>query len=521
MENKREKNAVITKKGREVYTECMAEYVLPDYKGDIKRIMHAEARAMESGHFVGEDSSEFNGVVVFDVLYVSADDELTSVSFTSDYTVRTEKEEKVYDVTAKTACEGVNVRLPGPRKISARARVVLSLFEDEEALIPTVGTTFLEENEPETLCEEIKAERIIRGTYKDREYAEELFSAVGAAVDDVSVVSEQAVVRVNSAVSFDGGVMLEGEICVSCITVKEGTCPIKRNVKIPFEERVEASDVKEGMNAFGFGNAVSLSCAPVPTDDGVRVNANVIVDFAIEAYANTKISVVKDAYSKVCDVENKYKELGYTEYLDTKRSVSRISRDVPKKATELPLATDVVSLYATPKIESVTVEGTSVKVDGEIAFSGVACEVLEGDKRNYASIKVSAPYSEKVNFSCQIPENTSTECAVEIIEPRVTLDGENFYFECGLALTVTLSSSKSVTCLVSSESFPSTKVDVPTSTVNVYYPDASDSLFEIAKVFKTSVRKIAEDNALTEETVSVANIEGSLSSVKKLIIAKL
>ena len=51
--------------------------------------------------------------------------------------------------------------------------------------------------------------------------------------------------------------------------------------------------------------------------------------------------------------------------------------------------------------------------------------------------------------------------------------------------------------------------------ITVYYPDAEESLFSIAKKFHTSVEQIAADNRLSVET---ASSEISSLNVKRLLI---
>ena len=521
MENTSEKTKIVTRRGQEVLAECTAEFVLPDYKGDIKRIMHTSARALPSGSFVGEDSAEFNGVAVFDVLYLSSEDELSSVSFTADYTVKVPKSEGVEDLKAYTVCDGVNIRLPGPRKISARCRAVLKTFEDSYFSAEAVGSTFEEKNEPEMLSALINSERIITAEKKDREYAQEVAFIKGVSIDDVSVLGEHAEIKVNSATVEENALTLGGEILIGCITLDGAGTLTPREIKIPFEERVELRDAREGMHAIGEGTAVSLNMTTLPTDDGVKLNANVIVDFEARVFSNTQISVVKDAYSKIYDTENKYKRLGYTEYLDTKKISTQISREVAKKDTDVGGASEIICSFANPVTESVKIEDEEVKISGKIQFSGVACEIKEGDRRVYTSFKFDAPFSEKVNFNLQIPAGASTEYKVEALEPRVTVDSENFYLDCELLAVVVLSVSKTADCLVSSEINPDAKARQKDCTVKVYYPISGDSLFGIAKEFKTSVSKIAESNALTEKTVSLAGESNLIGTVKKLLIVKM
>ena len=56
------------------------------------------------------------------------------------------------------------------------------------------------------------------------------------------------------------------------------------------------------------------------------------------------------------------------------------------------------------------------------------------------------------------------------------------------------------------------------SVVTVYYPDSSESIFSIAKHFHTSVRRIAEDNALSESVFASPHAPLSATGTKKLII---
>ncbi len=521
MENVREETAITTDRGGEIYAECVAEYVLPDYKGDIKRVMHTEARALPSGRFVGEDVTEFTGVVVFDVLYLTSDNEFASVSFSSDYSARAEKAENVRDVFADVRCEGVNVRLPGPRKISARCRAAITLLEDREIETCVSGTTFDDGSEPELCYTKVNVQRIMRGTYADREYAEELAFSPGASLDDVSVSAERGDIRVTSAASGDGAVTLGGEIAVSCLVTRGESAPRCESIRIPFDERVSVEGARDGMPAVGRGLVASLRCTPVPVDDGVRINVDVIADFEADVFSNSEIEVVKDAFSKVYDCENRYKELEYGEFLDARHTASRASREVAKKDTDAPLAHDVVYLYTTPRIETVKIEGSDVKAEGEILFSGVACEISDDASANYTGFKIGVPFAEKVNFGSQIPTDAQVECSVDASDAHVSLDGDNFYLECSVSLDVILSVKKETPCLVSSEVCPVQGAEDVSSTVCVYYPEEGDTLFGIAKRFKVSVQKIAEDNSLTEEAVNMQSDRASLLSARKLLINKM
>ena len=60
--------------------------------------------------------------------------------------------------------------------------------------------------------------------------------------------------------------------------------------------------------------------------------------------------------------------------------------------------------------------------------------------------------------------------------------------------------------------------DVGEAKITVYYPTDGDTLFSVAKKYRTSVLKVARDNDIAESVFSSSNPDGKLSGVKKLII---
>ena len=85
METKTDVSFTRNIKCADVYTESQADYALPDYLGDVRKILFTEAALRPSGRFAGGDEVEFSGVVVYNVVYLDAENNLSSAEFTSDY----------------------------------------------------------------------------------------------------------------------------------------------------------------------------------------------------------------------------------------------------------------------------------------------------------------------------------------------------------------------------------------------------------------------------------------------------
>lgn len=516
MENKNTETKFSTVKKGETYTECAAEYILPDYKGDVKRVLHTEAKALPSGSFVDSTEAEFDGVVVFDVLYLDSENRLSSVTFSTDYSLKAPVDQTSVGVHTECSAENVSVRLPGPRKMLGRCTVRHKVYDECEVCCAAMGSTFDEKSQPELCKSSVNALRTLRAKLSDREYAEELMFIPGAALDDVEVIAKRGDVRINSVSARTEGVSISGEISVSALIGGEN--PYVKECTFPFEENVTLSGASEGMSALAKGELVSLECAGSPTDDGVRISVSAIADFDVCAYSNDSVSVVSDAYSAVAETENKYENMKYGEFLDAKRSSSRLSREIPKVESDAECAKDIVYVSATARADSIKIETSSVKIEGEVRFSGVACEFYEDGTPTYTSLKFSVPFSESVNFNLQIPEDAAVECSIECYNARISVDNDNFYAECEICFNAVLCAEREMERLASSEVIDGSYSERPASVISVYYPEDTDTLFGVAKRFKVSPLKLAQDNALTEESVSMQNKTSSLVGVKKLIV---
>ena len=65
---------------RRIQKECESgcEYILPDYMGDIKKILMSSARVVPSGKLAGGGNVEASGVVEYEILYADSEGKLTA-----------------------------------------------------------------------------------------------------------------------------------------------------------------------------------------------------------------------------------------------------------------------------------------------------------------------------------------------------------------------------------------------------------------------------------------------------------
>ena len=101
---------------RNYYKECesVREYVLPDYMGDVKKILSVNSRVVPTGKFLDDTTADFSGSVVYQVLYSDSEGKLTAVDTSSDWDATVNLGDGEYiDSGAEFSVESTSLRLLG------------------------------------------------------------------------------------------------------------------------------------------------------------------------------------------------------------------------------------------------------------------------------------------------------------------------------------------------------------------------------------------------------------------------
>ena len=498
-------------------SEVVCEYVLPDYMGDIKKILASRARAIPAGRFVGEGEVSVSGVVEYEVLYADSENKLTSITASADYgvSVPTSSSEEGCAVE-ESHVESLGIRITGPRKIIMKSNVATVIAVSEDLESEVTGDGFSEPSEVITRTTTISVENSVFGNSGEREYSEEAERLVGVAVEGVEIISTGGRVRITEAESTDGGVIVRGEIIITSIVRTEEQPPFAIRRVIPFEEKVEIEGVTEGMQAVADGYVTSAVCSTSADGEDTVLLVNAILEYTAAAYKNSDVEVVTDAYLQSALTEEKYTYTDYKTLLEVGEWELAVGTERARESLGCSDVRDILFVNAEVKSSEAVLGGCGAEISGEILVCGVACEVNADNSINYVPIKFSFPFSSSVNFNCQIPDGAQLDLRTYVSDAEGKLDGDNIYVKCLLKARSHVVCGKKIKRLeelIKKED----ALSIPTaSRITVYYPKTGDTLFDVAKYFHTTEEKLARDNGLTELT-SLGS-DKALYDVKKLII---
>lgn len=489
---------------REVETGC--EYTLPDYMGDIKRVLTSSAAVVPTGKFPSDGQIELSGLVNYEITYADSEGKLTALTASSDLDVREAVGEGFVDASVRTTVKGVSVRVAGPRKLSVKSVVSVFITVAEDRDLSVIGDAF---SDSEKDCLEIKTGTVSCMsshffTSGEREYAEEAERLVGVTSDEVEVIATSGRVNVLEAIPESGGVVVKGEMVITSIVRTPEQPPFAIRKVIPFEERitVEGAEADEAVMAEAY--LTSQTTGLSEDGDATVVSVNAICEVSLAFTKNREVEITEDAFLTSRDTEQKYEELRYTELLGTTSGEFEVDYSFSREECGMADIRDILTLDATATVTERKSCRDGVEISGEIHLCGVACEVSVEGKASYLPVKAAFPYTIHVNSSCHFDEECELECRISPTTVRYQLDSER------LSATVTLHALCRACCERRATRLSECRVagdgvySSSPSEIVVYYPDPEETLFEVAKMHRASVKKIAEINgiSMTADTAS-------------------
>lgn len=506
--------------GREIVAlrcESTGEYSLPDYNTDVKKVLSVKTKVFPSGKFASDDSLEFSGSVGYEVVYLDTEDNVTHAEFSTDYdaAVRISAESYV-DSDVVSTVAGCNMRLVGPRKLSVKCSLDNNVRISERRKYEVEGDAF-DGYEPQMLTKTVNVFTPAFSSGEAKEYRDEILSIDGAIADEVEILLSNANFVLDSLERSDDEAVIKGRVRVTVLYRNADSSPVTVTKEFSVDEDIDISNATSLSDLDARVEITSLKSRVEPTDDGVSLVVTFTAVPKIYALGNTEVEVILDSYLKERMTENEHSEFSYTEHICMERGSESFSARIPMTELGIENPGEIIWQEALARVEGCEIQDNKVKINGEIKFSAMACQVSEENGRTCFPIKFSAPFEQYVNYNCQKHENMHPICAINASDVKIEFDENNILASCELMAFVNISSERRQRCLgasyVTDEEF-----NRDDSVVTVYYPDASESLFGIAKRFHTSVASIAEANRLTESVFSSSSKPLSTLGVGKLII---
>ncbi len=490
--------------------ESSADFILPDYMGDVKRLLKSTSEVCIANKFAGGGEISFLLLVTYRVMYLDSDDNLTEAIFTSDYECAQKTEAGFIDADIESKVQNLSVRLQGPRKMCAKVSLISEIRMSEEAEIINLPDV----SEAECKRKTVKIHKAKYLKFPEREFAEEIGRLEGISADEAEIIKCDAYISVKSVRKGEDTLTVSGDINAFTLIRLENDI-IRAEKKIPFEENISISE-KDAHSVFsvrGTLGSVSANANNAVNDSAdAGVYTSVVMNFTVDLYAvcdeNKEKTLISDAY--VCGRKNEcsYRNFVYNELLGVHNEKKRIS--LVSKRDETPIR-NILDFDVCLKNIKYNTKDCDIELSGALEYNFIVCTMQPFEVK---SVKGECDFSEIVRLPWQ-PDKQKVKINLIPCEISPGFDSENIYISMDISVSVLEEETKSEKILT--ELISEAYSEGNEKCVIVYYPKMGDSIWSVAKKYAVSPYDLIKTNELADFSDSETE---SIDGINKLVIIK-
>jgi hypothetical protein len=312
------------------------------------------------------------------------------------------------------------------------------------------------------------------------------------------------------------GALCRGEVCIHILLTREGEGerPRKMIRKIPFAETIAIGNtLPRGSQIVGVrATGVCPTITATANDDSIELEGTVML--SAEVAAVSEISYIKDAYSKTSDCESSHRKLtilspiacwGGNVTVNAGKDLSELSLDSGMRLCDIR-----ASLL--PDIKTEIGEDGRFTASGKVKISAIADN---GAELIPAEFETDMKYTADIRKDVRtLPLKTSLTATVSEVKGRI--DSDRLACDCEICISCLIDKEQEIDVIDEINLTPSSFLQSDASRIRICYPAIDESLWDIAKRYRTDSGIIAEKNSL--EPTPSPDSEDSLKNAKFLII---
>lgn len=502
--------------------QVASDFILPDYMPDIDRILRVSAKSEGETATASEDTLNFGGEIIFNVLYLSEDNKLKSAAFAADY----EDEINIPGlletdvVLSDTTVEDVCAQLTNPRKLLLRCKVyygarVYRSHRIEPEISGTRGAEdeiTLERDKVEVPAMAVRRENsgALHGSY-DME-----LDASQPAVGQV-VLCELDIVTAGCTAE-SGMLSYRGEGILRCLyETADGTYALASQ-RFPVNAEL------------ALGLRGNCGCAPKAKTGEITasVEANsygeprvIEVDYTYEldipVFYAAAVKLTRDIYSTEyeckpvfgsCVLRSPARSYDTNFTVNAVKARGELNTDI-KGSLILPVMTEADAKITELKLDSAKnklyAEGSAnifmlalcrpAPKTTAVVEQGAELESGEEPEQTYCAVTFTVPIRCELDAHGLSPD-FGWQCLVGVSDVKGRLDSVNAYADFEVNLNAVTENVGSYDYVTSASLDTSKRTAKPSASIVLYYPSEGEKLWDIAKQYGTTRRDIVAVNSL-------------------------
>ncbi len=473
------------------------EVNVPDIKPDLLNLVHVYADSFITGREVMEGRVKIEGVVDTYLIYLAEDEEGSTKSitysfhFTEYFDIPDVTENSLFSINAHVL--GVDARVISSRKVNVKINMELHVQVFQQSCIDVLSE--VEENhKAQTLMKKYEACTLIDAKSDVVNVNETISLENNPPIGEILKASIH-LMGTEYKTSFHK-VLTKTEALVKMIYVADNeSMSIQRfETRIPVMGFVEFENLEDSMKIFLESRVKNFSIKPIYQDmkaTSFMVESDVVFDVSV--YQDKEINVLSDIY---------YLDKTVIPHFDCREIVNHSVNTVEEWETVQSLLIPDLDLLKILDIE-VTPNVTNMDIlDGKISMEGnLSFDVLyyRTDKKVVENKRMELPFRQVMKVDT-IKHTMAPQVVVNVEEVSFQVVGQNeLRLELKMKASISNLQNQKITMIQSVETKEEELPNLPS--VIVYFVKPNDTLWKLAKRFKTTIEVLKKVNELEGDTI--------------------
>lgn len=495
-----EKTYAVTEKAvrKNDFRDITAEYTLPDYLPDINRLLRVSAVAEKPEKYCSGSDIEYDGKIIYSIVYATADGEIRCAVFDGDYSGSVSAGELDFSTAAvETRTENVSCRLSGPRKLTVKCKLCAAV-----GICPARSPEPAVAGKPSGAGDHIQY-RKKRIEFTKETLAEEKNTPVSEDIEiDPGMPPIERIVFVNlipcaldvreqnGKISYSGA--LTAEVLYESGDGERRYVSFSREV--PVSGTLETAEASDDAFILCDIEAVNVSFRPQTNELGETKTVELDFDYSVyfRIFGKESAEITTDAYSTLCESTNEAESFKYT--VPESFKTFNFSFGESEECGD-ELGDKVVFASAEAVLLSAEKAGSRTAVSGSVMFYAI----IEGEGGSFAGKAVSFPFKAETDAG-KYSELFSHIAKTYASGVNVRAVGGKLYCDCEITVCLAVFGEKETEALTAT----TVHTDRPVSQsaencIVLYYPTRGESLWSVAKKYSTTESKLSSANGGIKE----------------------
>jgi len=485
-----------------------ADFVLPDYLGDIKRIVSYDASPLIKGSYISGDEIEYDGEVIYTVIYVTAENMLRSVIFSEDFDGNVKASDYAEDaaVDFEPEIQNLTLRVTGPRKLTMKGKLKTSVRVMKKLCMePEISgsRTIEDEMKLERRISEVQSAKILNSLDSDIKLSEEFeLSPSEKSIEDI--IRCDVSINISECKALKDKAMFKGTALVRCFYVtvnengEEGYSSVVRSFPISNLSDLPACTEECACIAKAHTGKVRAEIIKNESGEGRGIKLDVTYDITMTCSLNEPMIVTEDIFSTEYECDYEYREREVTRYIKTVNT--SFSANLSKSREELGASDAEEILFADVRLDKNRI---AVEAGAKPVYNGEASvTVLYNTAGGEAGGCTFVSPVRLVLDNVEAAEDYECKLYAKVTGCTARSDKNEIHADIEVAVSAMIFAKEKRSSVITVNMYTDKRLGASKYPITLCYPEKGEGLWEIAKRYHVSLSSLSAANGISDGIVS-------------------